>query len=161
MEVVVIEHIRVVRGVETYKRPPSRVAGKIVLRLPRRIGIPVNECGFQSGLRQLKGSSVSQLISGSHVVHHLCETFSSPVGVSTERTTCCIVGTETAQTVCTIPREGVGRQWKERQHTMHRIGNGKVISLRQTKCAARRLIGRCLPREVRGRVVVVVRQETL
>ena len=83
---VVVEGVGVIRWVEAYEGTPAVVIGEIVLVFAYGVGVPVDECGAETGFGKFEGGSIAQLVGGGHVVRHLREAFASPIGVSTEGT---------------------------------------------------------------------------
>ena len=157
---MIIESIGVIRRVHSHQCTPSRVSGKIEPLFTRSESVPVNQHVFEALFGHAESSSIIHLQGKRHIMRHLRETFSSPIGVPSERTTLGIVRIEFCHTnlrEISFPFHWSG---EERQHGMHRIGEREVLSLSNTHLTARREIVAGCESYIGCGFVIMMRQKT-
>ena len=137
VEMVVVEGLGVVRGVEPDECSEAREACEIAVLLARGVAQPIHQ-GVSEPLLGLEiDGGVACLKSESHVVHHLRQSLASPISVGTEAAFLCIVGCKRVHQrgrVALCPLGGSGKEWQE---VVDRIGEAEAVTLSQSHRAAR------------------------
>ena len=129
---MVIEGIGVIRRIHTYEGTPTRITGEIIPLFTGHIGVPVDEHLFESLLGHTESSGIAHLQGKGHIMRHLGQTLTTPIGVPTKRTTLGVIRIQFRHAGHREILFPFHRSREIRQKTVHRIGKSKVIAFRQT-----------------------------
>ena len=158
---MVVERVRVIGRIHSDHCTPFRIPGEIPVLFAGRISVPVFQCVTETFFGQPIGLLVPRLEGKRHIMHHLGQPFAAPVCVRTEGSPLRIVGIERFHPLLRKTIRPLHRRGEERQHSVHTIGEIKIIpSLRQMHTAARGHIRTAAALHAVFITVIMVGQET-